>query len=122
MPDFMLLLHERPEMFADISPDRMQQVIAKYVAWRSKLTGEDKLAGGHKLRFDSGRVLEPGDGSTGRAAGVTVRDGPYTETKDVIGGYFIIRAADYEEAVALSRDCPHLLFGGRIEVREIEPT
>jgi hypothetical protein len=117
MPDYMLLLHDRPEMFANVTPDDMQRVIAKYVEWRSALAAGGKLIGGNKLRDDAGRILDP------RAGGrVDVRDGPFTETKDVIGGYFILRATDYDDAVALSRDCPHLMFGGRIELREIEPT
>ncbi|HWL39534.1 MAG TPA: YciI family protein [Gemmatimonadaceae bacterium] len=116
MPDYMLLLHERPELFANVTPDDMERVIAKYVEWRTKLGAAGKLTGGNKLRDDAGRIIEarsPG----GR---VEVRDGPFTETKDVIGGYFIVNAADYDEAIAISRDCPHLAFGGRIELREIE--
>lgn len=116
MPDYMLLLHERSEMFADVTTDQMQKVIARYVEWRTRLGAQQKLTGGNKLRDNSGRTLEQ------RSGRVDVRDGPYTETKDVIGGYFIISAADYDEAVDLARDCPHLMFGGPVEVREIEPT
>jgi hypothetical protein len=39
-----------------------------------------------------------------------------------IGGYFTIEAADYNEAVEICSDCPHLTYGGRIELREVEPT
>lgn len=116
MPDYMLLLYERPELFADVSADQMQRVISKYVAWRARLGSAGKLAGGSKLKFENGRVLEA------RSGGVAVRDGPFTEAKDVIGGYFVITASDYAEAVELSRDCPHLEFGGKIVLREIEPT
>ena len=117
MPDYMLLLHDSPTMFTDISGDEMQRIVAKYVEWRSTLGAQGKLTGGNKLRDDAGRVLEPRTG--GR---VRVRDGPFTETKDVIGGYFILKASGYDEAVEISLACPHLLFGGRIELREIEPT
>jgi hypothetical protein len=116
MPDYMLLLYERPETFANVTSEQMEQVVAKYVAWRTRLGSTGKISGGNKLRDGSGRSLQPGGGR------VTVRDGPFTETKDVIGGYFIINAASYDEAVDLARDCPHLLFGGGIEIREIEPT
>jgi hypothetical protein len=51
-----------------------------------------------------------------------VIDGPFTEATEVIGGYFVISAADYAEAIEISRDCPHLRYGGRIELREIEST
>ena len=50
-----------------------------------------------------------------------VTDGPYSETKEVVGGYFTIEARDYEAALAECRDCPHLEYGGTIEVREVEP-
>ena len=116
MPDYMLLLHERPELFEHVSPDEMQRVIAKYVDWRTTLAGQGRLAGGNKLRDDAGRVLEP------RGDRIETRDGPFTETKEVIGGYFIVSARDYAEAASIAEACPHLMFGGRIELREIEPT
>jgi len=114
MPDYMLLLHERPELFENVSADEMQRIITRYIEWRTSLDGT--LTGGNKLRDDSGRVIEP------RAGRVETRDGPFTETKEVIGGYFILRARDYDEATEIAKGCPHLLFGGRIELREIDPT
>ncbi len=117
MPDYILLLHESPEMFARVTGEEMQRIVTKYVEWRSALAAEGRLTSGNKLRDDNGRMIEPK--GSGR---VQVRDGPFTETKDVIGGYFIVRASGYDEAVEISRACPHLLFGGRIELREIEPT
>ncbi len=51
---------------------------------------------------------------------VSVVDGPFAETKEVIGGYFILEAKDYAEAAELSKSCPHLAFGGKIELRQIE--
>lgn len=116
MPNYMLLLHEDPSSFADISPEEMQAVIAKYSAWRASLAEAGHLVGGEKLRDDGGRVLRNGDG------GVRVLDGPFSETKEVVGGYFAISAADYEDAVKIASDCPHLAFGGSIELREIEST
>ncbi len=58
---------------------------------------------------------------SGRPGQVTVVDGPFPETKEVVGGYFLLAADSYDEAVALASTCPHLDFG-RIEVRRIEPT
>jgi hypothetical protein len=46
-------------------------------------------------------------------------DGPYAEAKEVVGGYFIVEADGYDDAVALCRDCPHLAYG-RIEVRQLD--
>src|SRR5687768_915256 len=119
MPEFMLLLHENPGGFASVSPDDMQRVIEKYNAWSAKLASQGKLVGGDKLRDEGGKhVRRDGKARGGRAA---VVDGPYTEVKEIVGGYFKLAAADYDEAVDLVTDCPHLDFGW-IEVREIEPT
>jgi hypothetical protein len=51
---------------------------------------------------------------------VSIVDGPYIETKEVVGGYFVLRAANYEEALEVVRDCP-FLEDGRIEVRQTDP-
>ena len=48
-------------------------------------------------------------------------DGPYSEAKEVMGGFFVIEAADYDEAVKISSDCPHLRAGRRIELRQVDP-
>ena len=50
-----------------------------------------------------------------------VTDGPFTESKEVIAGFFLVNAAGYEDAVELCRDCPHLEYGA-IEVRRIDRT
>ena len=117
MPDYMLLLYESPTDFAGISPDEMQAIIAKYSAWRDDLAESGRLIGSNKLTDGEGRVLRKnGDGE------VRVLDGPFSETKEVIGGYFAIKADDYDDAVRISQGCPHLAYGGTIEVREIQPT
>ena len=60
-------------------------------------------------------------GSCGSNGGqVRVTDGPYSETKEVLGGYYIVAAESYDRAVDLARDCPHFEYGGTIEVREID--
>ena len=114
MSQFLLLLHERPEEFATISPGEMQQVIEKYKAWRERLAADHKLVDGKKLTEDAGRVLRPAESRP------LVTDGPYSETKEVIGGFFVLEAPDYDTACELASDCPHLDFGGSIEVRQID--
>ena len=59
------------------------------------------MAGGEKLAEEGGKVV------SARRSRVTIVDGPYSETKEVVGGYFLVQAADYAEAVELARDCPH---------------
>lgn len=118
MSQFMLLLYDNEanyERWMRMSPEEMQQAIEKYTAWTEQLAAAGTLRGGEKLYDGTGRVLR----GTGAAQRVT--DGPFSETKEVIGGYFLIEAADYDEAVRITSSCPHLAFGGTVEVREVEP-
>lgn len=113
MAQFMLLLHSQNAHGGDYSPEEIQAVVEKYRAWSQKMGEAGKLAGGNKLTADTGKVLR-GDKD------VSVVDGPFSETKEVVGGYFIVEAGDYDEAAELSKSCPHLAFGGTIELRQID--
>ena len=115
MAEYVLLLHEEPAAFADLSPAEIESVIAQYVKWREGLASEGRLAGGMKLKDEGGRWLSRENGK------MRVVDGPFSEAKEVIGGLFVIKAADYAEAVEISRTCPHIEYGGRIELREVDP-
>ncbi len=114
MENYILLLHECATESKALSPDEIQAVIAKYKAWGQRIGQAGRMVGSNKLEHGSGRMLH------GTGGDVRISDGPFTETKDVIGGYFIVKAENYDEAVDLCRDCPHLEFGGSIEVRQIE--
>lgn len=112
MSKYLLLLHEPPTGFSHYSPEEMQAVIRKYQAWHAKLAEAGRLHGSEKLRDDGGRRLR-------KTGGDLIVDGPFSETKEVIGGFFLIEAADYDEAISLCGDCPHLEYG-TIELREVE--
>jgi hypothetical protein len=110
----MLLLHEQPMDFSQFSPEQIQAVIAEYTAWRKKIEQAGKYVGGEKLKDEGGRHLSGANGQ------IRVTDGPYAEAKEVIGGFFTISASSYDDAVEISKGCPHLKYGGRIELREID--
>lgn len=108
MPQFVLMLRDNGSFPETISPEEIQQVLERYGAWSARLGAK-----GQKLRDGEGRVMVRKDG------GVTVTDGPYAEAREIIGGYFLIDAEDYDAAAKLAEDCPHLDFGS-IEIRQIE--
>lgn len=112
----MLIALSSPEPPADMefTPEMIQAVIEKYNAWTEKLMQSGHLVSLNKLRDGEGRVLR------GFGEKQVVTDGPYVETKEVIGGYWIINAASYQEAVRLASDSPQLELGGTIEIREVE--
>jgi hypothetical protein len=109
MPQYMLLLYEDPSGWRKISPEEMQKAVEKYVAWTKK----PFTLASQRLAADTGRVIRS-QGNQPRAT-----DGPYSETKEVLGGVYTIEAASYEEAVQRCFDHPHLEYGGTIEVRQL---
>ena len=109
MSQFMLLLYDDPTTWQKISPEEMQRAIEKYTAWTKKPFTRDSK----RLAEDAGRVIRSQNGRP-RAT-----DGPYSETKEVLGGLYTIESASYDEAVELALDHPHLEYGGTIEVRQL---
>ncbi|MBL7977149.1 MAG: hypothetical protein JNN12_02325 [Bacteroidetes Order II. Incertae sedis bacterium] len=79
--------------------------------WMKPLLAEDRVTGGDPL-VPTGRVI--------RSKHKIVSDGPFTEGKEMVGGYFFLKAHDLKEAVALSKNCPILQTAdGTVEVREV---
>ena len=114
MPKYMLLLYDDPATFARMSPEEMQRIIEKYIAWGQKLRTAGVLRAGDKLTDDPGRVMRARDHQ------VRVTDGPYSETKEALGGYYLLETESYDGAVDWARGCPHLEYGGTIEVRQVD--
>lgn len=108
MEKFMLIFHGG--ISPDSSPEEMQANMNKWMAWIDKLAKSGRYVSGEPL-LPGGKLIK------GSHSGVT--DGPYTEGKEVVGGYFIINAADYNEAVALCADYPDYNAGGSIQVRQV---
>ncbi len=112
MPQFMLLLYDNLDdraAFQKMSPEEMQKAIEKYMAWTKKPFTVDSK----RLGEDAGRVIRSRGGKP------RIADGPYSETKEVLGGYYTIEAANYDEAVKRTLDHPHLEHGGTIEIRKL---
>jgi hypothetical protein len=91
--------------YAEQSPEQMQAHMQKWGEWMGKVSAE-----GYPLQQE-GKVVGAG--------GKILTDGPFTEGKEVVGGYVIVSAKDMDHAVEISKDCPIFEFGGTTEVREI---
>lgn len=114
MPKFLLIL--RSDVTADYSsltPDDFGKILAAYQAWGEKLTAQGRLDLGRKLTDEGGKVLHEKGGK------MTVKDGPYVETKEVVGGVYVIKADSYDHAVQLCKGHPNFQFGS-IEIRQID--
>jgi hypothetical protein len=93
------------------TPERAQQMMQKWMAWLQDLAGK-----GHVK--DQGQPLDP-TGKVVKGRQKVVTDGPFAETKDVVGGYTLIEARDLNQAVELSKGCPIFEVDGAVEVRPV---
>ena len=108
MSEFVYLYRgaERPT-----SPQEMQQVMQKWMHWMEDLGKKGHLK-------DRGQPLD-GSGKVVRGRNKTVTDGPFAETKDLVGGYTLVEAKDLNEAAELSKGCPIFERNGFVEVRPV---
>lgn len=115
MTHYMLILRSDPSAYASISPEQIQGLLQKYEAWGAKMAAQGRMRDGKKLTDEGGRVLHNQGGR------LVVKDGPFGETKEVVGGVYFITAKSYDHAVEMCRDQPNLDFiGGSIEIRELD--
>jgi hypothetical protein len=116
MTEYMLLLRggSGPGMDGEeVSAAEMQAYLAPYRAWLDDLTRSGKLVHANRLLAGGARQLRADNGR------VVVLDGPYTESKDIVGGYYLVRAEGDEDALTIASRCPHLANGGAVELRRV---
>ena len=92
------------------SPGQIQSHTQKWFEWVTKLKNEGKYVSGEPL--NKGGKFIAGEKKV-------VTDGPFTEAKDIIGGFFIVSASSYDEAVEMAKESPDFEFRGSVEVRQI---
>ena len=104
-----LLLYRGKDWDEGLSPEELQQVMDRFMAWSDGLAKSGKVKGGQALARESKTV----SGKNGRI----IADGPFTEAKEAIGGYLLLQVDNFDEALAIARSCPGLDYGGSIEIR-----
>lgn len=109
MKDFMLIFTNNPNA-PEATPEAMQENMQQWFTWIDKLKA--------KNIYKSGEALNPG-GKIVSGKKAVVTDGPFAESKEIVGGYFIIQAKSLEEAAEIAKDCPDLPNNGKVEVREV---
>lgn len=110
--DYMILNHTVETPGPDFGTPEFEEMMGRWMAYNQKL-----IDGGHWI---SGASLAPSDtASTVQKSGgdASITDGPYAETKEQIGGFYLISAADLDEALALATEMP--LDDGNLEVRPV---
>ena len=94
-----------------LSPEEMQKIASQWKTWFDRLTAQGKATAGNPLEPE-GKIVS---GKNGRI----VADGPFAESKEAIGGYFLLHVNSLDEAVAIAKDCPGLAYGVVVEVRPV---
>jgi hypothetical protein len=115
MASFMLLLHSPTDRIRQTpSPDHFTKVTREYMDWADRMRAEGHLKGGSKLTDDAGKIVRARDNRP------ATTDGPYAESREIVGGYFLLSAGDYAEACRIAETCPHVKYGSYIEVRQVQ--
>jgi hypothetical protein len=94
------------------SPEKAQQTMARWQSWFKDMTDKGQLK-------SIGKPLDRSSGKLVKGTKKMITDGPYVESKEVIGGYSIIEASDLAQAAQIASGCPILGIGGSVEVRPV---
>jgi len=106
-----LLLFRGSSWDKGLSPEQLQKAMDQFMAWFERLKQQGKVKAGQPLER-TGKIVS---GKNGRI----VADGPFAESKEAIGGYFLLQVDDLDEAVEIAKACPVLEYGSSVEVRPI---
>jgi len=104
---FLFLQRSQPANRQQPSPAQMQEMFAAFNAWKDRF--KDNI-------LDMGGKLMPG-GKVVTTSGAT--DGPFVETKEIVGGYMLVSAGSIEQALEVAGEMPMLMPGSSIEIREV---
>jgi hypothetical protein len=110
---YLLLLHVNESGWGQLTPEQQQQGTAAYMAYGEALRKANVFVGSNRLKPSS-------NATTVRIANdkTQVLDGPYTDTKEQIGGYYLIDVADLDAALSWAARCPAASHGV-VEVRPV---
>jgi hypothetical protein len=108
MKNFMLLFRGGSDAMK-MSPEESQQHMQKWFEWVGELQ--------QKGIYTAGEALMPGGKTVNK--GNVVTDGPFAEGKEIVGGFFIVKANSIEDAAEMAKSCPDLPLGGTVEVRDV---
>ncbi len=110
MKDFMLIFLGEDYADMGLSPEEMQTQMGKWFAWNTKMQEAGVVKDGHALHPQIRRVSGPER---------TITDIAATEVKELVGGYYIVMAEDFEGAAKIAEDYPDYHLGGTVEIREV---
>lgn len=108
MKEFMMIFRSE-KMVERPTPEEMQAQVKIWQDWIGGIAAQGKFVATNALGME-GKVVKGSE---------VITDGPYMETKEMVGGYIIVKANDMNDALELSKGCPTLAIGGTVEVRDV---
>ena len=109
---YMLLIYEDESVYGDkVDTPEMREIVAKHWKLAEEL-GEKRISGSGLQHTSTATTVRTVDGQQ------TLHDGPFAETREQLGGYYIIEADDLDAAIAIARRVP-VRVNGSIEVRPL---
>jgi hypothetical protein len=110
---YMMLLHNDESAWQTMPEDARTEAIAAYMEYNGALAAAGVLAGGGQLQpSHTATTLRGTDGQ------VEITDGPFAETREQVGGFYILEVPDLDAALAWAKRCP-AVHGGAIEIRPL---
>lgn len=109
-PEFILFFRDST-WDKGLSPEEAQKALSQFMGWMEGLRRQGIFKAGQPLEHH-GKVIS---GKKGK----NVADGPFAESKEAVGGYFLLQADDFDQAVKIAQDCPLLEYGSFVEVRQV---
>ncbi|HTE56446.1 MAG TPA: YciI family protein [Kofleriaceae bacterium] len=111
---YLLLIYDEEKKFEDMSAADQEKFSAAYFAYTESIKKSGHFRAGDALRsVSTATTVRVRDGKT------LTTDGPFAETREQLGGYYLVEAANLDDAVALAARIPSAHHGGSIEVRPI---
>lgn len=111
MKEYLLLFRGGDTERKHLSPEQIEAHMKRWQDWIGSIAQSGKLVGAQPLTPE-GKVL--------KGTSKKLTDGPFIEGKEILGGYVLIKADNFEEAVKISEGCPNLESeSGTVEIREI---
>lgn len=110
---YMILIYSREDSWADVAPARISEILGAYGAYTEKLKAAGVFAAGDELDVVAkAKSIRGPDGAH-------VVDGPFVDTKEALGGYYLIDCESEVEALKWAKLCPVTLHGGGVELRPL---
>jgi hypothetical protein len=114
---YLLLIYDQEKQWATMPQAQQQKVFQEYMDFTQGIVKSGHFRAGDALQATStATTVRAPDGK------LTTTDGPFAETKEQLGGYYLVEAKNLDEAISIAAKIPAARYGGSVEVRPIMET